>query len=473
MKKDKKQKPNRELMVVTYLMAALFVAVFGYLVYFVGIGSQKVVNNSYNSRLDLFADRIVRGDIVSSDGDILAMTNVDKNGEERRFYPYSNLFAHAVGYSAGSKIGLESLGNFHLLSSHINGFEQLRNEINGVKNPGDTVVSTLNLELQQIAYDAMGKYQGSVIAMEPATGKILAFVSKPDFNPNTIEEKFDEIINEEGNTSLINRGSQGLYPPGSTFKILTALEYIREHPTDWEKDTYVCDGTLEYGEYAIDCQGKTAHGEVSMREAFAESCNGYFATIGMTLDLSKFKELCEEFGFNKSLPFALNSKNSRFALEEGATDWEILQTAFGQGNTQVTPLHNLMITAAVANGGIMPKPYLIDSIETVAGDRVKTYRPAKGTQVMTADEAAILKELMVGVVNDGSAGKLKSKRYQAAAKTGSAQFDSKKAAHAWMVAFAPADEPQIAVCVLLEEGKSGAKAAGPIVKKIFDAYLAR
>lgn len=467
MKKDRKRKPNHEIMVVTYLMAALFVAVFCYFAYFVGIDSQTVVNNSYNSRLDLFADRVVRGSIVSSDGDILAVTNVDKNGEEKRYYPYSKLFAHVVGYSGSSKIGLESLGNFNLLSSHINGFEQLFNEIHNVKNPGDTVVSTLDLELQQIAYDAMGNYQGAVVALEPTTGKILALVSKPDFNPNTIEEQWDAIVNEEGNTSLLNRGSQGLYPPGSTFKILTALEYIREHPTDWEEYTYTCDGTLEYGEYKIDCQGKTKHGKVSMREAFAESCNGYFASIGMTLDLVRFRELCEDFGFNQSLPFALSSKDSKFTLSETSTDWEILQTAFGQGNTQITPLHNLLITAAVANGGRMPKPYLIDSVKTVAGDTVKTYHPAKGIQVMSKEEAAILKELMVGVVNDGSAAKLKSKKYQAAAKTGSAQFDSKKEPHAWMVAFAPAEEPKIAVCVLLEEGKSGAKAAWTDCQKDF------
>ena len=158
----------------------------GYLVYFNTIKSDDFINSPYNTRQDTFADRVVRGNIVSSDGEILAQTNVSEDGTEERSYPYSNIFAHVVGYDSNGKSGIESEANFQLLSSHEFFLNQIRNEFMGTKNTGDTVVSTLSADLQTTAYNALGDRRGAVVALEPSTGKILAMVSKPDFDPNTI-----------------------------------------------------------------------------------------------------------------------------------------------------------------------------------------------------------------------------------------------------------------------------------------------
>ena len=173
------------------------------------------------------------------------------------------------------------------------------------------------------------------------------------------------------------------------------------------------------------------------------------------------------------MPFALASGRSRFNLTADADKWEVLQTAFGQGNTQITPLHAAMIVAAIANGGEMKEPYIIERIENANGQKVQSFASEGSHRVMTGDEAALLKDFMVGVVSEGTGKSVKSKDYQAAAKTGSAQFESGKETHAWFVAFAPADDPKLAISIVLEETGAGGTNAGPIAKKIFDAYLSR
>ena len=191
----------------------------GYLIYFNTIKSDDFINSPYNTRQDTFADRVVRGKIMSSDGEVLAQTNVSEDGTEERSYPYNNVFAHVVGYDSNGKSGLESEANFQLLSSHEFFLNQIRNEFMGTKNTGDTVVSTLNADLQTTAYNSLGDRRGAVVALEPSTGKILALVSKPDFDPNTISENWDTLVNDETNSSLLNRATMGQYPPDLLLKL--------------------------------------------------------------------------------------------------------------------------------------------------------------------------------------------------------------------------------------------------------------
>ena len=226
-KADPNPKANRNILKLVYVIVALFLGLIAYMAYFLQVRGEDVINNSYNARLDSFSDRVVRGSILSSDGRVLARTNVDENGGETRYYPYDSMFSHVVGYSTRGKTGLEALGNFYLLTSHVNLAEQVINELSSVKNLGDNVVTTLDVDLQKAAYDALGGRKGAVVAMEPDTGKILAMVSKPDYNPNTLSTDWDALVaGDNGEGQLLNRAAQGLYPPGSTFKIVTALEYI-------------------------------------------------------------------------------------------------------------------------------------------------------------------------------------------------------------------------------------------------------
>jgi len=310
--------------------------------------------------------------------------------------------------------------------------------------------------------------------MEPDTGKILAMVSTPDFDPNAVADIWEDLISGENNQAqLLNRAAQGLYPPGSTFKIVTLLEYIREHPKDYQDFRFDCDGYFEYKGAKIQCYHGNAHGSQDLAQAFANSCNGAFASLGLKLDLFSLSQTAEELLFNREQPLALPYTKSRFSMKEGAQIWEILQTSIGQGVTQITPMHTAMITAAVANKGMLMKPYLIDHVENRTGDLVKSFGPSAYKALMTEEEARILSEMMRQVVTEGTGSALRTEAYEAAGKTGSAQFEAGKESHAWFTGFAPVSDPKVVVTVVVEEGGSGGQTAAPIAKSIFDVYLGR
>ena len=475
-KENKNPKANRNILVVTYLIVALFLGLSAYLGYFLLVQREDVINNSYNARLDSFSDRIVRGKILACDGStVLVQTQVDGEGNETRLYQYGGVFDHVLGYSTKGKTGVEALANFYLLTSHVNLAEQIGNELSGQKNLGDDVITTLDPELQQAAYDALGDRRGAVIVMEPDTGKILAMVSKPGYDPNTLLDDWEALTDDSNDQGqLLNRATQGLYPPGSIFKIVTALEYMREYPQDYRNFHFDCDGVYENGEYSIKCFNGTAHQSQDFTQAFANSCNGAFADLGLTLDLASFQKTAGELLFNSPLPLAgIPYKQSSFQMGPDAGTWEILQTSIGQGTTQVTPLHSAMITAAIANGGTLMKPYLLDSVKSAAGEEVKKFVPSAYGSLMTAQEAAWLTELMKAVVTEGTGSAVRTEGYTVAAKTGSAEFDKSKETHAWFTGFAPAESPRIVVTAVVEEGGSGGRAAAPIARTLFDIYMAR
>ena len=471
----KEPKSNKVILAVTYLGAALFLGLAGYMGYFLQVQRETVINNSYNARLDSFANRVVRGRILAADGTVLAENRTDGEGNETRIYPFGTVFDHVVGYSSNGKTGIESLANFYLLTSHVNLAEQVVNELGGTKSQGDDVYTTLDPELQQAAWAALGDHRGAVIAMEPDTGKILAMVSKPGYDPNTLAQDWEVLNADEGGQSpLLNRAAQGLYPPGSTFKIVTALEYMREHPLDYKDYRFDCSGTYVNGDYTIRCYHGESHGSQDFVQAFANSCNGAFASLGLELNLASLKATAEELLFNRELPLTgFPYKESSFVMEPGAGTWEILQTSMGQGKTEMTPLHNALLTAAIANGGTLMKPYLLDRVVSAGEEEVKKFMPEAWGSLMTAQEAANLTELMEAVVTVGTASALRTDAYQAAAKTGSAEFETGRETHAWFTGFAPAQDPKLVVTVLVEEAGTGGRAAAPIARQLFDIYLTR
>ena len=471
----KEPKSNKVILAVTYLGAALFLGLAGYMGYFLQVQRETVINNSYNARLDSFANRVVRGRILAADGTVLAENRTDGEGNETRIYPFGTVFDHVVGYSSNGKTGIESLANFYLLTSHVNLAEQVVNELGGAKSQGDDVYTTLDPELQQAAWAALGDHRGAVIAMEPDTGKILAMVSKPGYDPNTLAQDWEVLNADEGGQSpLLNRAAQGLYPPGSTFKIVTALEYMREHPQDYKDYRFDCSGTYVNGDYTIRCYHGESHGSQDFVQAFANSCNGAFASLGLELNLASLKATAEELLFNRELPLTgFPYKESSFVMEPGAGTWEILQTSMGQGKTEMTPLHNALLTAAIANGGTLMKPYLLDRVVSAGEEEVKKFMPEAWGSLMTAQEAANLTELMEAVVTVGTASALRTDAYQAAAKTGSAEFETGRETHAWFTGFAPAQDPKLVVTVLVEEAGTGGRAAAPIARQLFDIYLTR
>ena len=440
----------------------------GYITYFQVARSRDIIRSPYNARQDSYADRVVRGKILDKDGNVLAQTNVSEDGTETREYPYGNMFAHVVGYSVQGKSGLESVENFELLTSNAFFLEKIKNEFQDKKNMGDSVVTTLNLELQEAAYDALGNYKGAVVVMEPSTGKILAMVSKPDFDPNTVAENWD-FLNTDQDSVLLNRATQGQYAPGSTFKVVTALEYMRENP-DYENYGYNCTGAIEKDGVTIRCYNGHVHGQVGFQDSLAYSCNTSFSNIGLSLDIKNFRETSKELLFNSKLPSVLPYSKSSFSLEPGAGSADKMMTAMGQGKTQVSPYHMALITSAIANGGTLMKPYLVDSVTNYTGAVIDKNKPEKYKSLMTSEDAAKLKQYMSAVVDYGTASVLSGQSYTAAGKTGTAEYSSdKEKDHSWFFGMTNVDNPELVISVIIESSDGTAKAVD-VAKQVFDAY---
>lgn len=462
---------NGYILGMVYLFILLFISLIGYLCYFTWKEAPDLVNSPYNGRLAKLNQSVVRGDITSSDGTVIAFSEVN-DGKEIRKYPYDEAFAHVVGYTNVGEAGLESTAGYYLLNSHESAWSKLYKEITDQKVTGDTVVTNLDKDLQQLISDAMGDYQGACVVMEPSTGKIRAMVSKPDFNPNTLEADYEKLVSDQSNSNLVNRATKGLYSPGSTFKLVTALAFMEQNPDDWTNYQYNCEGSIQIGDQVIHCSHNTKHGKVDLTKSIAKSCNSSFVNIGVSLDIAQFRETAERLMFNQKLNTGFSTAVSKFDLTPESSRALVMQTSFGQGNTLITPLQNAMITSAIANLGVMMNPQLLDRVVSTDGSVVETYEPESLGSVMTAEQAMTLSEMMMETVNSGTAKVLKSSGYQAAAKTGSAQTDDEKETDAWMVAFAPADNPQYVVSMVLEEAGAGSETAGPIIKKIFDTLLA-
>lgn len=463
---------NRQIFVITYFFVALFLGMMIYITAFMVDDSADVINNSYNKRQEVLAKKVKRGKILSADSKVLAKTITDKKGNDKRYYPYDNMFCHVIGRITNSMTGVELSQCYPLLTSHANPLKQLTDNFKGEKKPGDNVVTTINYKLQKTAYDALGNYKGAVVAMEPSTGKVLAMVSKPDYNPNTVDKNWNKLISgDNGDSALLNRATQGIYPPGSTFKILTAAEYIIENGSSYKKYKYVCKGTDEFYGNKISCYGGEVHGREDLNKAFSKSCNVAFANIGLKLRADDFKSLCEKIGFNKSLPVNFEYKKSSFVLDGKSDKGEVMQTAIGQGKTGITPLQNLLISSTIANKGKMMVPYIVDHTENDSGKTVKKYSPKSSGKIIDESVARSVKNLMKSVVKEGTASSLNRLSYRVAGKTGSAEFDSKGTSHAWFVGFAPADKPKIAVSIVVEGAGTGSRYAVPIAEKMFREYL--
>lgn len=470
--KKKEKRRNKEIVLVSWVFTLLFLCMAGYIMHYSATHRQELINNSYNGRQKMLIAQNRRGRIFSADGNVLAQTIEEEDGSEKRAYPYQNLFSHVIGYASNGRMGVEAQANYYLINSNAPLSQKASLDVKEEKYPGDDVYTTLQVDLQQVASSALGIYQGAIIVTEPDTGKILAMVSKPDFDPEQIEDMWDQLIQDEESSILLNRATQGLYPPGSTFKIITALEYIRENPDTYSNYSYHCSGSISRGEDRIQCYHGSVHGTVGFGRSFAKSCNTSFANIGLALDRQAFESTLNQLLFNQKLPASFLTSVSRIEMSEKVSDSDMMQVSIGQGATSITPLQLNMITCAIANDGILMEPYLVDHVQNSAGNNVKTFSPTAYGKLMDEKEAEILKELMTEVVEGGTATRLKGLSYTAAGKTGSAEYGTIKGeSHAWFTGFAPAEDPKVCVTIIIEGAGAGGDYAVPIAKRIFDAYF--
>lgn len=465
----KKRNPNKEILRITYIFLLVFILMIGYFISFYIEDSQDIINNTYNRRQNILEAEITRGNILSSDGQILATTITTENGTEQRHYPFNNLFAHAVGYSTHGTSGIELLANYKLLTSNASIVETAIHDFTGKKDPGNHVQTSLNVEMTKAAYDALGTRNGAVIAIESATGKILTMVSKPDFNPNEINKVWDSMVNDAQNSNLLNRTTSGTYTPGSTFKLFTLLEYLHEQP-DYSAYTYDCSGSITIGEHRMHCANHIRHGHETLLTSFANSCNTSFVNLGLSLDKLAFKKLCNRLLFNAKLPIDYAYKQSSYVLEEQADAFNTMQTVIGQGETLVTPVHLAMIAAAIQNHGILMKPYVISGLIDAKGKQLETYRPELYQTLFTEAETTVLREFLRSVITDGTAKQLNSDHYTAYGKTGTAQINDGSKYNSLFLGFAEQGAKTIAICVVIENVQDNDSNAAMIAKQVFDVY---
>ena len=464
---------NRQIGFLTYMFLFLFIGMLIYLGYFVQVRSKNIINNTYNKRQALLESRLIRGDILSSERNVLATTVSDNDGGYYRYYPYRNTFAHIVGYSTHGVLGIESMENYTLLTCDGNIVTRISNDLSGHKNRGDNVCTTLNTRMQEAAYDAMDDRKGAVIAMNVKTGEILCVVSKPDFDPNEVIGRWDRLNADKDNSPLLNRAFLGSYPPGSTFKIVTALEYLKEHNGNISDYGFECKGSFEYKGSIINCFNETSHGWVNFDDSFAQSCNSSFANISSGLDKKKFEDTLSQLMFNRPLPLPFKYSMAQSDIGRTSSTDELLQTGIGQGRTLISPIHMLLITSSIANDGILMRPYVISAIENSDGGIIQKTRVREYGRLIDSTYSTSLRNMMREVVVNGTARRvLDTQGYTIAGKTGSAEYSSNKSlSHAWFTGFAPYDDPQIAVTVIVEGGGSGGAVAAPVAKRVFDAYF--
>lgn len=465
---------NKKAIIISMVIfILLFAGLIGYTSVSAALKNKEYMANTYNHRESVLLKENLRGNIYGSNGEILATSIQNSDGSQTRIYPYGSLFAHAIGFSTVGKTGVEASSNYYLLNTACSPMQKAMNKQLGNLNPGNNVYTTLDVKLQQIADEYLGDYSGAVIVTEVKTGKVLVMISHPDFDPNNIDKIWDSTISNDDSSILINRVTQGLYPPGSTFKIITSLEYYRENQETYNKYSFECPGYYMYDGYKINCYHGTVHGMVDFNKSFAKSCNASYANIGMSLDRNEFNTELERLLFNTDLPGDFTITPSSIKINDDITTYEMLQASIGQGATLMSPYHLNLVTMTIANNGILMNPYIVDRVENCFGHTIKTYYPEEFGRLIKLDEAEFLQNIMEDVVEEGTATRLQSVLYTAAGKTGSAEFNLQGQSHAWFTGYAPADDPEIAITVIVEAGGSGGEKAVPLAKLIFDEYFSR
>ncbi len=455
---------NRRIIRVLVVISALFLALLTYLLYFNMFRADELHTNPYNRRQWDEEKFVIRGNIYDKNGLLLA-ESVTEGDETKRVYSQGSLYSHVIGYCSPvyGKSLLEMEYDKELIAK-----DDLT-IFTGDKRRGFDLNLTIDNSFQSYAYKQMNGKKGALIAMNPQTGKILAMVSLPDFQPESenLEKMWTTIVEDE-NSPLLTRATQGLYAPGSTYKIVTAAA---AYENDMEGRFFEDIGYFQADALKIENYNQKVYGGVTVEDAFSVSSNQVFATIGYELGAEKMMDISKRFGINSEMKFDLPTETSRIEYKKMVSA-DCAMVGIGQGQLLTTPLRMAMICSAVANDGQMMQPYVVDSI-TRGNNVISQTKPKAVNQPITADCAAYIEEMMIKTVESGTGSQARVSGVTVAGKTGTAENESDKD-HAWFVGYAPADNPQIAVAVLLEnDGTSGGDSAAPIAGRVMKEYLAK
>ncbi len=411
-----------------------------------------------------------RGLIFDRMGETLCY-NLTKENETRRIYPLRNLFSPILGY-AHKRLGKEGIEKY--LDSSLKGkrlpgtiYEGV-SFIHGKQLEGQNIYLTLDRRIQKSARDALSGHKGAVVVMNPRSGEILASVSLPDYDPNQIEHAWDRL-RKDINAPLINRVFDGRYPPGSTFKVFSlavALQLGYVNSTD----TFDCPGSFQLGTYRIHEAGSAVHGTVTIEDALACSCNVAFAQVGLKIGAHNFCEYARNFGLTEDFSTGIPVKAAFFPEAASLTEGGLAQSAFGQGEIVIAPLHLALIVCAVANEGNLMKPHMVKGTSRGKGAPVYLTHPEVWRQPVSRETAYAVTEMMVQAVERGSGYAARIPGVRVAGKTGTAENPHGED-HAWFVGFAPADNPEFLVVAVLENSGFGGKVAAPVAGKILKECL--
>jgi penicillin-binding protein A len=470
-------------------LLAAFLAVFVQLNYVQIFAAEDIAGNPANIRSLLREYSIKRGDIVTADG-VTVAESVPTKGRLKylRTYPGGELFGHITGYYSlvfGTDRIERSYNDQLLGSSGVISMQDIQDHFLGSGEQGDAVRLTIHSELQEEARAALGDNVGSIVALDPQTGAVRAMWSNPSFDPSPltthspkeIRAAWDELNSRSPNPLVHIATSRG-FPPGSTFKVVTAAAALDSgrftpdstFPDEATIDLPQTDETLTNFTNTA-CTGT---GQIDLFTALEVSCDTTFALIGLEIHEEVF-QMAEGLGFNARIPFDVATEPSLFPL---VPDDQLPFRAFagiGQGDVVATPLQMAQVAATVANGGVVPRPRLVTEVIDSSGDLVSTLPEETLGRAMSQTTADQLTQMMTAVVESGTGINAQIPDVQVAGKTGTAQSTPGAAPHAWFISFAPADDPQLAVAVFVANGGSfGAEATGgtvaaPMAKRLLEA----
>jgi len=464
-------KLERNIKLIFGIFCCLFISLIIYLTYFTAVERERLIKSSYNRRLWEQEEKVMRGTIYDRKGKPLAETGIEGD-YKKRIYNGGKSIGPIVGYSERTlgRAGLEDVYNGELLGiTEKDPMMLLRQKILGVSKRGSDLYLTIDLELQQTAYDMFYNRKGALVALDPKTGQILAMVSSPGFDPSTIQEDWETLSKDEAKP-LINRATQGLYPPGSSFKIITLAAALENNP-EIENQTYYTPGYIKINGSIIRDSEHLWPGEYDLSTAFRYSSNTVFIQISQQVEREKMISIVEAFGFNTNIKTDIPVAKSTFPRSSIiVSNVEMAESFIGQGKILSTPLQMAKATAIIANKGKDIKPYVIQKVVSPLGNAIDMKPSVTMTQVVNQQVAEKVKDLMVDVVRNGTGTKAFINNIEVAGKTGSAE-NPHGIAHAWFVGFAPAEDPKIAVAVVVENAGSGGTHAGPIAREIILKYL--
>lgn len=480
------------------LLASLVVAT----TYWQGWAAPGLAARQDNSIQRVAQFEIRRGLIYASDGKTILAGNVKKKAGDQtlyfRKYPTGGFASQVVGYSTQgrSRAGLERSENAYLTASNANLgtiWSKLGEQLRGATIKGNNLVLNLKVGAQKVAESALQGNCGAAVALNPKTGQVYVMASSPSYNPNKIESNsgFASILKAPSacpgsSSALLNRATQGLYPPGSTFKTVTAAAALDDHVYNANSSFYDPGYCTEYGQKVSNAlnpdQTAESYGHVSFLQAYQHSINAVFCNIGKALGAKRTIEKAKQFGFYSTPPLELPSDEIAASGEVDFAHHKLLtdtgkmdpgRLAFGQDKLLVTPLQMALVAAGVANNGTIMTPHLLKEVRAANGSVVTRVKPHAWKKAMTPSTAATINQFMQSVVTGGTGGQAAIPGIKVAGKTGTAETGKSRVYDAWFIFFAPADNPQVAGAVLLENqlnGFGGAVAA-PIAKQIMQAIL--